>query len=62
MHLLKIINQNIFLFVQENQFTDYSKERGDKISITPLYKPGFLSCINDEINGDLTNSRQNVNL
>jgi hypothetical protein len=25
-HLLKIINQNIFLFVQENQLTNYSKE------------------------------------
>jgi hypothetical protein len=32
------MNQNIFLFVQENQFTNYSKEGGDKFFITPLYK------------------------
>jgi hypothetical protein len=31
------MNQNIFIFVQENQLTHYSKERGYRISVTPLY-------------------------
>jgi hypothetical protein len=32
------MNQNIFMFMQENQLTNYSKEGGDRISVTPLYK------------------------
>jgi hypothetical protein len=31
------MNQNTFIFVQENGLTNYSKERGNKISVTPLY-------------------------
>jgi hypothetical protein len=31
------MNQNIFIFVQENQLTNYSKERGDIISVISLY-------------------------
>jgi hypothetical protein len=31
------MNQNIFMFVQENQLTNYSKEGGDRMFVTPLY-------------------------
>ena len=29
------MNQNMFM--QENQLTNYSKERGNRVSVTPLY-------------------------
>jgi hypothetical protein len=32
--VLKIMNQNMFLFVQENQVSNYSKKGGDRISVT----------------------------
>jgi hypothetical protein len=39
------VNQNIFLFVQENQLTNYSKERGDRIFVTPAMVIGLLANI-----------------